>query len=67
MLQDSVMIINQASLQHWLGPQPSCPNFSACAFFRLTDACCFLQYAMGVPYQSSKSCLNMQTLILSNE
>ena len=66
MLQDLLMIMDQASLQHCLVPQPRCPNFSACTC-RLTDACCFLQYSMGVPYQSSKSSLNMQTAILSNE
>ena len=69
MLQAFLMIMNQAGPQHWSGPhasQRNRPDFSACTLM-LRDECCFLQYSMGVPYQSSKSCLNMQTAILSNE
>ena len=67
MLKD--LLMNQAGPQHCSGPHTtSCsrPHFSAFAFM-LTDGGCFLQYSMGIPYQSSKSCLNMQTAVLSNE
>ena len=68
MLHDFLM--NQAGLQHCSGLHAShCshPDFPSACASKLIDGCCFLQYSMGVPYQSSKSCLNMQTAVLSNE